>query len=543
MKKDGEFMDKLKTKVLILSLIMISLISISSIVAADINDTLSENHEGFNLSEETANDVPQSGDSKVLSSASSKDQLKANDDGSSNVTVIFHKKCSDGDVTDSISNKISSGGSWGVGMAKFKNQVANKKYSDFKYQGEHYVFSHWEDADGNTVTDTQRFYATGEDYEAHFYAIYDHSPIGSLTVNYIDNIAHGSGGMNYTEYGTNYKHTFKTPADIPDGAVFLYWENENGTRYNAGDTLEIKSSEFEGINKVVNVYAVYDIKTSIELEEITGYVGDVVDITAKINENLKDSAVPGGTATLTIDFDNKLSNGALGAGTYTQTVDVVDGQAVFKDVKLEDPGTYSYKVEYSGYHYNQHSEGINDYLPSQEESKLHILPLNTTTTSDDVSGTAGDTKDITADIIDQNGEPVQNGTAVLKVNGKEYKAEVENGKAVFKDVELPSESTEATIDYLGNDYYNPSNTTIQITVTQPEEPDEEPEEPSEDPKDPEEPTDEPKEPSEEPKEPKNESKEPSVPKKTTPKIPTGNPIVLAVLGLLVIVSTVSLRRK
>ena len=66
--------------------------------------------------------------------------------------------------------------------------------------------------------------------------------------------------------------------------------------------------------------------------------------------------------------------------------------------------------------------------------------------------------------VKQNGKPVKNGTAVLKVNGKEYTAEVKDGKATFKDVELPDESTEATIEYLGNEYYNPSNTTIKITI-------------------------------------------------------------------------------
>ena len=50
---------------------------------------------------------------------------------------------------------------------------------------------------------------------------------------------------------------------------------------------------------------------------------------------------------------------------------------------------------------------------------------------------------------------------------------------------LLTENTTATIEYLGNDYYNPSNTTIEITVTAPEEPAEEtsddPEEPAEEP--------------------------------------------------------------
>ena len=106
---------------------------------------------------------------------------------------------------------------------------------------------------------------------------------------------------------------------------------------------------------------------------------------------------------------------------------------------------------------------------------------------------------------------------------------VYEGKAVFEGVEL-TENTTATIEYLGNDYYNPSNTTIEITVTAPEEPEEPAEEPS----------DEPEEPAEEPEE------EPSTPvaEKAIPIIPaTGNPIALVILALLTLVSTVSLGNK
>ena len=106
----------------------------------------------------------------------------------------------------------------------------------------------------------------------------------------------------------------------------------------------------------------------------------------------------------------------------------------------------------------------------------------------------------------------------MKVNGKEYTAEVKDGKATFKDVELPDESTEATIEYLGNEYYNPSNTTIQITII----------------------------PEDEPIDDNETEEEPSTPtsEKTVPVMPAaGNPIALVVVALLSLVSTVSFGRK
>ena len=451
----------------------------------------------------------------------------------SNITVkvVGLKDVNGNDVNSELTNKIDPGVTWIIRYAMFEDEI--DRYNTYDANGIHYTFKHLLDPEGVPITDPESYERTlkpnGTDYTVVYTAVYDEEVIGNFTLIYTDKFGHGSGSWSsINNYGVDFTHTFRTPADIPSGAVFLYWEREDTKEKYYPDSSDqyqytITYEEFAGKDVKVYVNAVYDLKTSIELEEITGYVGDVVDIIAKITENVNNTPVPtGGTATLTIDYSNKLSNGLLGASTYTQTVEVVDGQAVFKDVKLENPGTYAYKVEYSGYEYNQHSEGINDYLSSEAESKLNILPLNTTTTSEDVSGTVGDKKDITADIVDQNGDPVQNGTAVLKVNGKEYTAEVKDGKAVFKGVEL-TENTTATIEYLGNDYYNPSNTTIQITVTAPEEP--------------EEPVDEPvDEPEEEPSTP--------VAEKAVPVTPAaGNPIALVVVALLSLVSTVSFGRK
>ena len=514
-------MDKLKTRVLFVALIILALVSVSAVAAADVDDVVSAEQDDIDLSEEAVSNVQSAQETEVLT---------ADDEPYSYTWEAM-----------STSGKITGGqeheNGWTMTLNKLTSvsgvKPGNPSRYNFTYNDVRYVFNHWEEinspeADGGNVTVDANYKVKltppSEVHHRDYVAVYDIILPGNLTVNNIDPIAHGSHSWSCSADNVNYTHTYKTPADIPSAAVFLYWEREDtGDKFIEGDQLTVTVDEYKDTTLVINVYAVYDIKTSIELEEITGYVGDTADITATITEDLTNKAVPGGTATLTIDYANKLSDGSLGASTYTDTVEVdADGKAVFKDVKLENPGTYKYTVTYSRYQYNHHEEGINDYLSSEADSKLNILPLNTTTTSEDVSGTVGDKKDITADIVDQNGDPVQNGTAVLKVNGKEYTAEVKDGKAVFKGVEL-TENTTATIEYLGNDYYNPSNTTIQITVTAPEEP--------------EEPVDEPvDEPEEEPSAPTAEKAVPVVPA-------AGNPIALVVLALLTLVSTVSLGRK
>ncbi|MBE6512066.1 MAG: Ig-like domain repeat protein [Methanobrevibacter olleyae] len=629
------------------------------------------------------------------------------------VKVVGLKDVNGNDVNSELTNKIDPGVTWIIRYAMFEDDI--DRYKTYDANGVHYTFKHLLDPEGVPITDPESYERTlkpnGTDYDVVYTAVYNEEVIGNFTLIYNDEFGHGSGSWNSTNnYGVDFTHTFKEPADYPNGAKFLYWEMEDTLeKFNPDDEFSVVYADFAGKTVVVYVNAVYDIETSVELEEITDYVEEVIDITANIKSEVFIVDDPnGGTATLTIVYGD--------GNTYTQTVDVENGKAVFKDVKLENPGDFTYKVEYSRYSYNKHEEGINDYLPSSAESKLHILalnttvsnasetgkpgdkvtveftvtdqnnnpvqngtltvtvdgttytdevkdgkvtfdiilpnpgnytydvnyegndyynpsvgqlnltvqkvdvivtlpevinytgavvdivvevvdefgelvnegtitltidwgtklsdklmataqtlteevhdakatfsgitlgepgtypskaeysgtdyyneaenesdvvvmPLDTTTESQDVSGQPGDKMDITADIVDQNGNPVKNGTAVLKVNGKEYTAEVKDGKAKFKDVELPDESTEATIDYLGNEYYNPSSTTIQITVTQPEEP--------------EEPVDEPEE-------------EPSTPaaEKTVPVTPAaGNPIALVVVALLSLVSTVSFGRK
>ena len=247
---------------------------------------------------------------------------------------------------------------------------------------------------------------------------------------------------------------------------------------------------------------------------MTNYTGAVVEIVVLFKDEYGND-VQNGTATLTIDYVNKLSN-LLMASADIQTAEVSEGKATFV-VTLGDPGVYPSKAEYTPL------ENDNYYNPAEAQSRVNVLKLDTTTESDDVSGTSGDTVDITADITDNNENPVKNGTAVLTINGKEYTAEVTGGKATFTNVELPSESTTATINYLGNDYYNPSNTTIDITIN-------------------EEPTDEPT--TEPEQNPTLEPKPVTTKTVTSIKGPVaGNPIAMLLLVMMALVSTISIRRQ
>ena len=295
-------------------------------------------------------------------------------------------------------------------------------------------------------------------------------------------------GKEYTANVKNGKATFKIVLPDTPGDYNGYEVSYSGTKdYNPS---------VGQLNLTVQ-----KVDVIVSLPEVINYTGAVVDIVVNVTDEFGYN-VTNGTVTLTIDWGTKLSE-ALMATAETHTVEVSNGTATFKGITLGDPGKYPSKAEYTGNDY---------YNDAEDNSDVIVLPLNTTTKSDDVSGKSGDKVDITADITDQNGNPVKNGTAVLKVNGKKYYAKVVEGKAIFEDVELPSESTDATIDYLGNDYYNPSSTTIHINIEDEPEPEPQP--------------------------------EPTPAKKVTVKGPVaGNPIAMLLLVLLTLVSTISIRRQ
>jgi len=382
----------------------------------------------------------------------------------SNITVklVGLKDVNGNDVNSELTNKIDPGVTWIIRYAMFEDDI--DRYKTYDANGIHYTFKHLLDPEGVPITDPESYERTlkpnGTDYDVVYTAVYNEEVIGNFTLIYNDALGHGSGSWNSTHnYGVDFTHTFKLPADIPSGAVFLYWEMEDDTqqKFNPGEKFSVEYGDFAGKTVVVYVNAVYDIETSVELEEITDYVEEVIDITANITSDVFKVDDPnGGTATLTIIYGD--------GNTYTQTVDVENGKAVFKDVKLENPGDFTYKVEYSRYSYNKHEEGINDYLPSSAESKLHILALNTTVSNESATGKPGDKVHVEFTVTDQNDHPVANGTLTVTVDGTPYTAEVSEGKAAF-DIVLPNPGNYTyDVNYEGNDYYNPSVGQLNLTV-------------------------------------------------------------------------------
>lgn len=179
---------------------------------------------------------------------------ESNENPKSTITVNFVNAVT-GEEYGSLSNTLAQGGSWGMGMGKFNNMIANHK--TFKMDGYKYTFTHWS-GDNGVVDSTQLLYCTGEDYTVTFYANYDKELLGRLT--FIVNDEHGHNGhqMTYNDEA-DYKFTFKDPVDVEEGYKFLYYEHaKTGEKYNPGDMFSMLYSEFKGQDVTVEVNAIYE---------------------------------------------------------------------------------------------------------------------------------------------------------------------------------------------------------------------------------------------------------------------------------------------
>ena len=150
-------MDKLKTRVLFIALIILALVSVSAVAAADSDEVISDTQDNFDLSEETVSDVVSDQDDEILADDPEPEQ-QVNPDGSSYVTFNFEILTADGykNVSSSaISNplKISKGSTKTASPSWFTKVISGSGYNQFTYQNNNYQFDHWENATGTVLLD------------------------------------------------------------------------------------------------------------------------------------------------------------------------------------------------------------------------------------------------------------------------------------------------------------------------------------------------------------------------------------------------------
>lgn len=92
----------------------------------------------------------------------------------------------------------------------------------------------------------------------------------------------------------------------------------------------------------------------------------------------------------------------------------------------------------------------------------NVSKLDTQIIPGDIQGEEGEVVYVSVEILDENNNPVMNGTATLTMGDKNYSSEVSNGSVFFDGIIMEKGISKARIFYHGNEYYNSSETDIDV---------------------------------------------------------------------------------
>jgi hypothetical protein len=201
-------MDKLKTRVLFISLIILALVSISAVAAADSDDIINANQDDFDLSEETVSDVEDTQEPILADDSQQQATVLADDpepeqqenlDGSSYVTVKFSyiNASSNGPVefTYKENYQIKNGKNLTINYAQTFYKYVNYN-TRFQYDGLYYNFTNnWtNDLTGEIIERNQNqvLLPTGKNYTVTYTALFNTVPLTHVNVTWIMKDSNGN---------------------------------------------------------------------------------------------------------------------------------------------------------------------------------------------------------------------------------------------------------------------------------------------------------------------------------------------------------------
>lgn len=254
------------------------------------------------------------------------------------------------------------------------------------------------------------------------------------------------GTATLTVNGTNYT------APIVNGTVTF--ENVTLNEGNYTGVITYSGSDvYNPSNTTVDI-SVSKLDTTIVSEDVYGYPGERVNIIADVTDE-NGNHVLNGTAILIIgDKIGEAPDGFAAAGEYVAKVE--NGKAVFEGVILPSPGVYPADLMYLGDEL---------YNPSNSTININVLKRDSKVTSDNITSKPDALINITANVTDSEGNPIQNGTATLTINGTNYTAPIVNGTVTFENIDLPAGNHTGVITYLGDDMYNPSRAAVNVDIS------------------------------------------------------------------------------
>jgi hypothetical protein len=242
-----------------------------------------------------------------------------------------------------------------------------------------------------------------------------------------------------------------------NGEVPVVYANAQTTVQNnyilAYDVAGNDAVSTKGTNSKNAPNATAPTQSIITVDDVTTKLGQTATITAFVTD-AKNNSVPRGTVTFT---DNN--------GKTLAVVDVVDGQASF-DVTYNKIAELEVTASFTNNKY---------FTDSECTFNLNVVKESTTITLEEMTLTPGKTATLTARVVDSEGNNVNVGKVVFKVNGKTVKDA--NGKVLYLKVVdgvasvdylvdngLADKNVTVTAQYMGSSNYDKATVEEEVSV-------------------------------------------------------------------------------
>ena len=197
-------------------------------------------------------------------------------------------------------------------------------------------------------------------------------------------------------------------------------------------------------------FAVYNGDENYESVN-TSDVFNVRALNTTVNATAQDVEY-GENATIEIEVspDDATGNVTVEIDGKNYTAPVKDGKAILIIPDLPE-GTKNAKVYYSG---------DENHNPSETQTSFNVGRKTSSITASGMDIHVGDDETITVEVNKD-----ATGNITITVDGKNYTAEIKDGKATFKVTGLKAGDYDLLAAYDGDDEYLPSNTTAKFTVS------------------------------------------------------------------------------
>ena len=244
--------------------------------------------------------------------------------------------------------------------------------------------------------------------------------------------------INLTGAKSLYIQNNKIIVNAENGEVPVIYANATTTVQNnyilAYDVAGNDAVSTKGTNTKNSPNATTPTTSTITVDDVKAALGETVTVTATVT-GVNNTSVPRGTVTF---VDN--------TGKTLAEVNVTDGQASFT-ISYAKPTQLEVTATFTGNKYFTDSECVFNISFAKKEINI---------TLDEVTLTPGKTTTLTAKVVDSEGNNVNTGKVVFKVNGKTVKDA--NGKVVYSKVI----DGVASVDYLVADNLADTNVTISV---------------------------------------------------------------------------------